>query len=175
MRALKDHLVRVAPKREGELNEQPHEQLREEWEDWLELVGPSARRPESLWELMGRLRDARARFTLLQVLLQIVDVLPSQTATVERGFSLLNHLKDKKRVALEEDSQQELMALCSNGASLKEWSHADVVKSITLWNQAGPGKRHLRGHAAGSRRKAATVDILTRDSEESQDEEDKDI
>ena len=38
---------------------------------------------------MGRLRDGRARFPLLQVLLQVVDVLPSQTATVEWGFSLL--------------------------------------------------------------------------------------
>ena len=133
--ALKDHLVRVAPKSEGELNEQPDEQLREEWEDWLDLVGPSARCPKSFRELMGRLRDGRARFPLLQVLLQIVDVLPSQTATVDRGFSLLNRLKDKKRVALEEDSLQELMAVCSNGASLKEWSHADVVKAITLWSQ----------------------------------------
>ena len=62
------------------------------------------------------------------------------------------------------------MAVCSNGTSLKEWSHADVVKAITLWSQAGPGKRHLRGHAAGSGRKAATVD-----SDESQDEEDNDI
>ena len=143
--ALKDHLVRVAPKREGELNEQPDEQLREEWEEWLDLVGPSACRPKSFRELMGRLRDGRAQFPLLQVLLQVVAVLPSQTATVERGFSLciLNRLKDKKRVALEEDSLQELMAVCSNGASLKEWSHADVVKAITLWSQAGPGKRHL--------------------------------
>ena len=114
---------------------------------------------------------------LLQVLLEVVDVLPSQTATVERGFSLLNRLKDKKRVALEEESLQELMAVCSNGASLKEWSHANIVdvKAITLWSQAGPGKRHLRGHAAGSGRKAATVDILIHDSEESQDEEDNDI
>ena len=45
---------------------------------------------------------------------------------------LLNRLKDKKRVALEEDSLQELMAVCSNGASLKVWSHANVVKAITL-------------------------------------------
>ena len=94
------------------------------------LVGPAARRPKSFRELMGRFRDGRARFPLLQVLLQIVDVLPSQTTTVERCFSLLNRLKDKKRVALEEDSLQELMAVCSNGASLKEWSHADVVKAI---------------------------------------------
>ena len=90
---------------------------------------------------MGRLRDGRAQFPLLQVLLQVVDVLPSQTATVERGFSLQNRLKDKKRVALEEDSLQELMAVCSNGTSLKEWSHADVVRAITLWSQAGPGNR----------------------------------
>ena len=41
--------------------------------------------------------------------------------------------------------------------------------------EAGPGKCRLRGHAAGSGRKAATVKILTRDSEESQDEEDNDI
>ena len=70
-----------------------------------------------------------------------------------------------------------MMAVCSNGASLKEWSRADVVKAITLWSQEGPGKRHLRGHAAGSGRKAATVDNLTRDSdhEESQDEEENDI
>ena len=169
--AFKDHLVRVAPKREGELDEQPDEQLREEWEDWLDLVGPSARRPKSFRELMGRLCDGRARFPLLHVLLQIVDVLPSQTATVERGFSLLNRLKDKKRVALEEDSLQDLMAVCSNGASLKEWSHADAIKAITLWSQTGPGTRHFRGHAAGSGRKAATMD-LTCDSEESQDEDD---
>ena len=62
------------------------------------------------------------------------------------------------------------MGVCSNGASLKEWSHADTIKSITLWSLAGPGTRHLRGHAAGSGGKAATVD-LTCDSEESQDEE----
>ena len=63
---------------------------------------------------------------------------------------------------------------CSNGASLKERSHADAIKAITLWSQAGPGTRHLRGHAAGRGRKAATVD-LTRYSEESRDEEDNDI
>ena len=62
------------------------------------------------------------------------------------------------------------MAVCSNGASLKEWSHADAIKAITLWSLAGPGTRHLRGHAADSGRKADTVD-LTCDSEESQDEE----
>ena len=86
--AFKDHLVRVAPKREGELDQLPDEQLREEWEDWLDLVGPSAPSPKSFLELMGRFRDGRARFPLLYVLLQIVDVLPSQTATVARGFSL---------------------------------------------------------------------------------------
>ena len=46
--------------------------------------------------------------------------------------------------------------------------------STSISGQAGPGTRHLRGHAAGSGREAATVD-LTRDSEESQDEEDNDI
>ena len=55
--AFKDHLVRVAPKRKGELDEQPDEQLGEEWEDWLDLVGPSARRPKSFREIMGRLRE----------------------------------------------------------------------------------------------------------------------
>ena len=115
--AFKDHLVRVPPKREGELDEQRDEQLREKWEDWLDLVGPSARRPKSFRKLMARLRDGRARCPLLHVLLQIVQ--PSQTATVERGFSLLNRRKDKKRVALAEDSVQNLMAACSNGASLK--------------------------------------------------------
>ena len=86
----------MAPKREGELDEQPDEQLREEWKEWLDLVGPSARRPKSFRELMGRLRDGRARYPLLHVLLQFVDVLPSQTATVERGFSLLNCLKGQE-------------------------------------------------------------------------------
>ena len=46
--------------------------------------------------------------------------------------------------------------------------------STSISAQAGPGTRHLRGHAAGSGREAATVD-LTRDSEEFQDEEDNDI
>ena len=66
-------------------------------------------------------------------------------------------------MALEEDSLQNLMAVCSKGASLKEWLPADAIKAITFWSQAGPGTRHLRGHAAGSGRKAAAVD-LTRDS-----------
>ena len=52
-------------------------------------------------------------------------------------------------MALDEDSLQDLMAVCSNGALLKEWSHADAIKAITLWSQAGPGTRHFRGHAAG--------------------------
>ena len=38
-------------------------------------------------------------------------------------------------MALEEDSLQELMGVCSNGASLKEWSHADVVRAIILSRQ----------------------------------------
>ena len=42
-------------------------------------------------------------------------------------------------MALDEDSLQDLMAVCSNGALLKEWSHADAIKAITLWSQAGPG------------------------------------
>ena len=46
--------------------------------------------------------------------------------------------------------------------------------STSISGQAGPETRHLRGHAAGSGREAATVD-LTCDSEESQDEEDNDI
>ena len=91
--AFRDHLVRVAPKREGELDEQPDEQLRKEWEDWLDLVGPSACRPKSFREIMGRLRDGRARCPPRHVLLQIVDFLSSQTATVVRGFSHLNRLK----------------------------------------------------------------------------------
>ena len=33
---------------------------------------------------------------------------------------------------LEEDSLQDLMAVCSNDASLKERSHADAIKAITL-------------------------------------------
>ena len=40
--------------------------------------------------------------------------------------------------------------------------------STSISGQAGPGTHHLRGHAAGSGREAARVD-LTRDSEESQD------
>ena len=62
------------------------------------------------------------------------------------------------------------MAVHSNGASLKEWSHADAIKAITLWSLAGPGTRHLRRYAAGSGRKATMVD-LTCDTEESQGEE----
>ena len=46
--------------------------------------------------------------------------------------------------------------------------------STSICGQAGLGKSHLRRHAAGSGREAATVN-LTRDSEESQDEEDNGI
>ena len=46
--------------------------------------------------------------------------------------------------------------------------------STSISSQAGLGTRHLRGHAAGSGREAATVD-LTRGSEESHDEEDNDV
>ena len=66
-------------------------------------------------------RASRARFPQLHVFLQIFNALPSQTATVERGFLLQNRLKDKKRVALEKDSLQDLMAFWRNGASLREW------------------------------------------------------
>ena len=64
-------------------------------------------------------------------------------------------------MALEEDSLQEVDGCVQQWCFAKEWSHASVVKAITLWSQVGPGKRHLRGYAAGSGRKAATVDILT--------------
>ena len=101
---------------------------------------------------MSRLRTGRKRFPLLYLLAQIVDVLPAHTACVERGFSLLNRLKDKKRASLDEDSLQDCMAICSNGVLLEEWSKTDAHKANTVWSEGGRGTRHLRGHASGSGR-----------------------
>ena len=47
--------------------------------------------------------------------------------------------------------------------------------STSIRGQAGPGTRHLRRHAAGSGREGRHGGFNTRDSEESQDEEDNDI
>ena len=128
------------------------EQLEEEWKDYLNLVRLASRRPQSFTELMSRLRTGRKRFPLLYLLAQIVDGLPAHTACVERGFSLLNRLKDKKRASLDGDSLQDCMAICSNGVPLEEWSKTDALKAITVWSEGGRGTRHLRGHASGSSR-----------------------
>ena len=120
--AFQAQLLRTATAEELPSDCQVEEQLREEWEDYLDLVGPASRRPQSFTELMSRLRTGRKRFPLLYLLAQIVDVLPAHTACVERGFSLLNRLKDKKRASLDEGSLQDCMAICSNGVPLEEWS-----------------------------------------------------
>ena len=94
--AFQAQLLRTATAEELPSDCQVEEQLEEEWEDYLDLVGPERRQPQSYTELMSRLRTGRKRFPLFYLFAQIVDVLPAHPAWVERGFSLLNRLKDKK-------------------------------------------------------------------------------
>ena len=125
--ALKDHLVCVAPKREGELN-------------WA--TGRAAGRGMGGlvgfgWTICSLSKVLPGAHGQVAWRASTISATASSSADCWRPAQpdrnrwagllasvVLNRLKDKKRVALEEDSLQELMAMCSNGTSLKEWSHA---------------------------------------------------
>ena len=87
---------------------------------------------------------------------ELVDVMPVQTACVERGFSTLNRIKTKHRSSMEEGSLTALMLISSNGQCLEEWKREDAEESVRRWFSDTVGTRHIHGHRPGSGRLSKT-------------------
>lgn len=132
------------------------EDLVEEWDDLLQVVVQPQRRPGSFADLNRRAHMGQKRFPLLASLLELVDVMPVQTACVERGFSTLNRIKTKHRSSMEEGSLTALMLISSNGQCLEEWKREDAEESVRRWFSDTVGTRHIHGHRPGSGRLSKT-------------------
>ena len=78
------------------------------------------------------------KFPVLSKLMPIVLVLPSSSASCERGFSRMNCIKTDPRARLTTANLDSLMLIGLSGASVKDF---DPIESIRLWH-ASSGKRH---------------------------------
>ena len=78
------------------------------------------------------------KFPVLSKLMPIVLVLPSSSASCERGFSRMNCIKTDLRARLTTANLDSLMLIGLSGASVKDF---DPIESIRLWH-ASSGKRH---------------------------------
>ena len=126
------------------------DEIKDEWEDFLSLVGPHQRRPATFAEVNQRVQMGKQRFPLLSLLLMFIDVIPVQKACVERGFSALNRLKTKGRSSLEEDKLNSSMTITTRGITLEKWSEESALKAIYCWYTHTPETRDVAGHARGS-------------------------
>jgi len=67
-------------------------------------------------------------------LVRIVFALPVSTAEVERGFSILKHIRYDRRSRLTPDTLKDIMFLRINGPSVSNFNPQDYVKK---WIKAG--------------------------------------
>ncbi len=70
------------------------------------------------------------RFTSIMRLISIVMLLPTNTASCERGFSLMNRIKSKDRAGLLTSFTTDLMTICTNGESIEEF---DPQPTVNEW------------------------------------------
>ena len=71
------------------------------------------------------------RFSSIMRLISIVMLLPTNTASCERGFSLMNQIKSKGRAGLVTSFTTDLMTICTNGGSIEEFDPQPAVNEWT--------------------------------------------
>ena len=76
-------------------------------------------------------------------LIEIMMVHSMSTAIVERGFSIMNVVKDARRSLLGNDSLNDLMEIKINGPTLADFT---PDSAIDHWLKKAIGTRHINGH-----------------------------
>ncbi|XP_073524940.1 zinc finger protein 862-like [Phyllobates terribilis] len=98
---------------------------------------------KKLCELLDLALSNTERFPVLGNLLSIVAVLPVSTSCCERGFSLMNMVKNKFRSRMQEESLSDLFMITMNGPSVKAF---DPAKAVDHWYFSSKITRHVHGH-----------------------------
>ena len=80
------------------------------------------------------------RFPVLSKLMPIVLVLPSSSATCERGFSRINCIKTDLRSRLTTGNLDSLMLIGLSGVSVEDF---DLNENIILWHSSGGQKKYI--------------------------------
>lgn len=107
--------------------------------EWYEFKVFGQKLP--LHDLFDKAISMNDRFPLLSKLITIIAVLPTSTASCERGFSIMNLLKNKFRSSLQTDSLNHLMMINMNGPSLEDFN---PQKSVEHWYFQTKGYRHVK-------------------------------
>ena len=94
-----------------------------------------------IWQRI--LNETLPSLTNILALLRITLIIPVQTATLERGFSLMKRIKSDWRNRLKPEKLLQLMMIKLNGPDLEKF---DTQPAISLWWNEGS-----RSHRSGSK------------------------
>ena len=110
------------------------------------------------------------RFKNIILVLMIVLLIPIHTSEVERGFSLMNRVKQDWRARLTTPHLNELMCIPLLGPACNEF---EPMEAIRLWWQGGRRARRPQFQPHGPRRRQARCehDLDTGDSSDSGEEQ----
>ena len=109
-----------------------------------------------LWQRV--IRQNEERFQNIALLVKIVLLIPVHTSEVERGFSLMNRVKQDWRARLTSPTLNELMRVRLLGPSCEEF---DPMRAIRLWWQAGRRSRrpHIQPYGPRARQLVEPTDV----------------
>ena len=98
------------------------------------------------------------------VLLEIMMTISSSTAACERGFSCMNNQKTTLRTTLAHSTLDDIMRICIDGPTLREFNAERHVKS---WTSNAKGTRHIKGHELPPPRKKKRLEQLEDEDDDS--------
>ena len=125
----------------------------------------------ALWQRILHEFEGNPNLTNILALMRIVFVIPVQTASLERGFSLMERVKNDWRSRLQPTTVTELMSIKLNGPTLKNFN---PCPAIGHWWKAGKRRRRTTVLPHGphrSRAKSSSNVSDTHDSSESDSNE----
>ena len=101
-----------------------------------------------LWHKILSQNEAQPSLKNILALVRIILVIPVQTATIERGFSLMLRVKNDWRNKLTPQTLSQLIMIRLNGPELAEF---DPQAAVMRWWRAGPRRRRPSAHPYGPR------------------------
>ena len=133
--------------------------------EWAELklqVQELLRMNPTLWQRILNESQTNPNLSNILALLRIILVIPVQTASLERGFSLMKRVKSDWRSCLQPKTLTQLMSIKLNGPSLKDFN---PLHAIPQWWRVGPRRRRTSFRAAVSGRNSDSSNSDSSDSD----------